>query len=138
MEYLNKDMVHQTHQHIRRLKVQKPVIAMSKLDRLEVDLIDMSPWAGSNNSRRYAVSIIDCFSKYACLLPITQKKAEKVLEVLSPFLREHTPKVLQSDNGGEFTNAQMSKLLDNLHIKHILASHISPAATGKWSNLIEQ
>jgi len=32
MEYLNKDMVHQTHQPIRRLKVQKPVIAMSKLD----------------------------------------------------------------------------------------------------------
>jgi len=52
MEYLNKDMVHQTHQRIRRLKVQKPVIALSKLDRLEVDLIDMTTWAGSNNSRR--------------------------------------------------------------------------------------
>jgi len=54
MEYLNKDMVHQTHQHIWRLKVQKPVIALSKLDRLEVDLIDMTTWVGSNNSRRYA------------------------------------------------------------------------------------
>jgi len=42
MKYLNKDMVHQTHQQIRWLKVQKPVIALSKLDRLEVDLIDMS------------------------------------------------------------------------------------------------
>jgi len=41
MEYLNKDMVHQTHQRIWWLKVQKPVIALSKLDRLEVDLIDM-------------------------------------------------------------------------------------------------
>jgi len=39
----------------------------------------MSKWAGSNNSRRYAVSIIDCFSKYAWLLLITQKKTEKVL-----------------------------------------------------------
>jgi len=55
--------VHQTHQQIWQLKVQKPVIAMSKLDRLEVDLINMSEWAGSNNNRRYAVSIIDCFSK---------------------------------------------------------------------------
>jgi len=36
MEYLNKDMVHQTHQHIQRLKLQKPVIALSKLDQLEV------------------------------------------------------------------------------------------------------
>jgi len=32
MMYLNKDMVHQTHQWIWRLKVQKPVIALSKLD----------------------------------------------------------------------------------------------------------
>jgi len=55
MEYLNRDMVHQTHQRIWRLKVQKPVIALSKLDRLEVDLIDMTTWVGSNNSRRYAV-----------------------------------------------------------------------------------
>jgi len=76
MEYLNKDMVHQTHQRIQRLKVQKPVIALSKLDQLEVNLINMSNWAGSNNSRRYVVSIIDCFSKYAWLLPITQKKEE--------------------------------------------------------------
>jgi len=73
---------------------------MSKLDCLEVDLINLSEWAGSTNSRRYAVSIIDCFSKYAWLLPITQKKAKKVLEVLGPFLKEHTPKVLQSDNRG--------------------------------------
>jgi len=32
MEYLNKDMVHQTHQCIQWLKVQKPVIALPKLD----------------------------------------------------------------------------------------------------------
>jgi len=65
MEYLNKDMVHQTHQCIWPLKVQKPVIALSKMDQLEVDLSDMSKWEGSNNCRRYVVSIIDCFSKYA-------------------------------------------------------------------------
>jgi len=131
MEYLNKDMVHQTHQRIRRLKVQKPVIALSKLDRLEVDLIDMTEWAGSNNRRRYAVSIIDCFSKYAWLLPITQKKAEKVLEALGPFLKEHTPKVLQSDNGGEFTNAKMKELLDDLNIKHITSLPYKPSSNGQ-------
>jgi len=53
MEYLNKDMVHQTHQRIQQLKVQKPVIALSKLDCLEIDLINMSKWAGSNNSTKW-------------------------------------------------------------------------------------
>jgi len=91
----------------------------------------MSKWAGSNNSRRYVVSIIDCFSKYAWLLPITQKKMEKVLEVLGPFLKEHTPKVLQSDNGGKFTHACMKELLDNLHIKHITSLPYKPSSNGQ-------
>jgi len=90
----------------------------------------MSKWAGSNNHRRYAVSIIDC-SKYAWLLPITQKKMEKVIEVLGPFLKGHTPKVLQSNNGGEFTNAGMKELLDNLHIKHITSLQFKPSSNGK-------
>jgi len=111
--------------------VQKPVIALSKLDQLEVDLIDMSEWAGSNNSRRYVFSIIDCFSKYTWLLPITQKKTEKVLKVLGPFLKEHTPKVLQSDNGGEFTNSCMKELLDNLYIKHITSLPYKPSSNGQ-------
>jgi len=66
MEYLNKDMVHQTHQHIWWLKVQK-----------------------------------------------------------------HTPKVLQSDNGGNFTNARMKELLDNLHIKHITSLPYKPSSNGQ-------
>jgi len=59
MEYLNKDMVHQTHQHIQWLKAQKPMIALPKLDQIEVDLIDMSKWSGSKNGRKYSMSIID-------------------------------------------------------------------------------
>jgi len=76
------------------------MIALSKLDQLEVNLIDMSKWARSNNRRKYVVSIIECFSKYAWLLPITQKKTEKGLEVLGPFLKEHTPKGTQEQQQG--------------------------------------
>jgi len=131
MEYLNKDMAHQNHQRIWQLKVQKLVIALSKLDQLEVNLINMSEWAGSNNRRKYKVSLIDCFSKYAWLLPITQKKMEKVLEVLGLFLKECTPKVLQSDKGGTFTNACMKELLDDLHIKYITSLPYKPSSNGQ-------
>jgi len=63
--------------------------------------------------------------------PITQKKTEKVLEVLSLFLKEHTPKVLQSDNGGKFTNASMKELLDDLRIKHITSLPYKPSSNGQ-------
>jgi len=75
--------------------------------------------------------IIDCFSKYAWLLPITQKKAKKVLEVLGLFLKMHTPKVLQSDNGGEFTNSKLKELLDDLHIKYITSLPYKPSSNGQ-------
>jgi len=63
----------------------------------------------------------DCFSKYDWLLP------EKVLEVLKPFLKENTPKTLQSDNGGEFTNAHMKELLEGLNVKHITSLPYKPS-----------
>jgi len=54
----------------------------------------MSECAGRNNKKEVCGEPqMDCFSKYAWLLPITQKKQEKVLEALGSFLREHTPKV---------------------------------------------
>jgi len=111
--------------------VQKPLIALDKLDWLEVDLIDMSKWAGSNNHRNYTVSIIDCFSKYGWLLSITHKKTEKVLDVLRLFLKENTPKALQSKNGGEFTNAKLKELLDDPHIKHTTSLPYKPSSNGQ-------
>jgi len=54
-----------------------------------------------------------------------------VLEVLGPFLKEHTPKVIQRDDGGEFTNACMKELLDDLHIKHITSLPYKPSSNGQ-------
>jgi len=54
-----------------------------------------------------------------------------VLEVLRPFLKEHTPKVLQSDNGGKFTKAHMKELLEDLHIKHITSLPYKPSSNGQ-------
>jgi len=52
-------------------------------------------------------------------------------EVLRPFLKEHTPKVLQSDNSGELTNAKRKELLDDLHIKHITSLPYKPSSNGQ-------
>jgi len=54
-----------------------------------------------------------------------------VQEVLRLFFKEHTPKVLQSDNCGEFTNAKLKELLDNLHIKHITSLPYKPSSNGQ-------
>jgi len=72
----------------------------------------------SNNHRRYAVSIIDCFPKYVWLLPITQKKAEKVLEVLGPFSRTTHPSYSRVTMAASSPMPAMKELLEDLNIKH--------------------
>jgi len=56
--------------------------------------------------------------------------------VLRLFLKEHTPKVLQSDNGGKFTNAKMKELLEDLNVKHITNLLYKPSSKGQveWFN----
>jgi len=55
--------------------------------------------------------------------------------VFGQFLKENTPKVLQSDNGGKFTNDHMKELLEDLNIKHITSLPYKQAAMGKLSTL---
>lgn len=90
----------------------------------------MADYAGSNDRRAYALTCIDMFSKYAWVVPITRKRAETVLAAIEPILREHTPKLLHSDNGGEFVNAQMEVLLDELNIKHVKGFPYKPSTQG--------
>jgi len=49
---------------------------------------------------------------------MTKKTAEKMLEVLEPILHQYLPKILQTDNGGEFTSVAALELYKELGIKH--------------------
>jgi len=50
---------------------------------------------------------------------------------LGCFSRSIPPKVLQRDNGGEFTNARMKELFEDLHIKHITSLPYKPSSNGQ-------
>jgi len=117
--YLASNETAQLHQPLRRPKVHRPIITNHVLDCMQADLIEMGEWAGHNHRRAYALTIIDCFSKYAWVRPMTKKTAEKTLEVLEPILRQYSPKILQTDNGGKFTSAAALELYKELGIKHL-------------------
>jgi len=87
--YLASNEMAQLHQPLRHPKVHKPIITNHVLDCMQVDLIEMGEWAGHNHRHTYALTIIDCFSKYAWVRPMTKKMAAKTLEVLEPILRQY-------------------------------------------------
>jgi len=128
--YLASNETAQLHQPLRCPKVHRPIITNHVLDCMQADLIEMGEWAGHNHHRAYALTIIDCFSKYAWARPMTKKTAEKMLEVLEPILRQYLPKILQTDNGGKFTSAAALELYKELGIKHLSSFPYKPSTNG--------
>jgi len=119
--YLAGNETAQLHQPLRHPTVHKPIITNHFLDRMQVDLIEMGEWVGHNHCRTYALTIIDCFSKYAWVRPMTKKTEEKTLEMLEPILHQYSPKILQTDNGSEFTSAAGANeyLLSTMFVSHL-------------------
>lgn len=85
-------------------KVVTPLVVTRPMEQLQMDLIDMHAFANKNAGINYVLVIVDCFSKYLWTFPLKNKEAKSVVDSLSAlFMRyEGFPRILQSDNGGEF------------------------------------
>ena len=117
-------------------KINKPILATYPNERWAIDLIDMNPYVGSNNQRRYILTCIDYFSKYCWAKGITQKTAVKVTEAFKLIVEEAgiKPKIVQKDNGGEF-QGEFNTYLKDEGIKLINTLSYSPQSNGLVENL---
>jgi transposase InsO family protein len=93
------------------------------------------PYQTYNHNKLYALTIIDCFSKFAWVVPQTKKDATQVYPALQDIL-VHPPKILHTNNGGEFNNAQVQGLVQQLRIKHVKGWPYIPRSHSciKWFN----
>ena len=72
---------------------------------------------------KYILTVQDIFSRYLWLRPLTRRKSKLVASSLADlYMDVEPPKVLQSDNGGEFMKC-VADLRKALHIKIIKALH---------------
>ena len=89
--------------------VEKPVVSVGFMTRLQIDLIDMR--STEHNGFKWIFHVKDHFSKYSWLHPLTLKEAINVSVILaSVFHQFGPPRILQSDNGREF----VAKVIVNL------------------------
>ena len=79
----------------------------------------------------YILTVQDVFSRCVWLRPLTKKTSHQVARKLSKLYSEvGSPRVIQSDNGGEFKKA-VEKLCHTLGIKIIRGSPYHPQPQGK-------
>ena len=117
----------------------KPIRARDVHVRHQIDLMDM----GSKGSvklngqlYRYVLTVIDIFSRFVWLRPLKSKSSKEVAKELESIYVEHgAPRIIQSDQGGEFKKA-VKTLCDRMNIKSIYSRPRHPSHKARWNVVI--
>lgn len=87
-------------------------------DLYQADLVEMLEYARVNRGYKYILTMINCFSKFAFAIPLKNKSADAVVNVLHPLFQKHKMKHFQTDNGKEWYNSKVKSLLMKYGINH--------------------
>jgi len=112
----------------------KPVRTSDVYMRHQIDLMDMgSKGSVKMNGKlyRYVLTVIDVSSRFVWLRPLTNKSSKDVAKELESIYMEHgAPRIVQSDQGGEFKEA-VKKLCERIDIKLIYSRTRHPQSQSK-------
>ena len=119
-EFLKNNETQQIHS--KRYKNNYPVrhsLYSFPYEMTQMDLIDLT---GYQQHYHFALTFIDCFSRYAHVIALKTKSADEMVVSLKIIVKDITEKLkfkigcIQSDNGTEFTNAKVKKYLKTANI----------------------
>jgi hypothetical protein len=87
------------------------------LDHLAMDLA--GPLPTTVRGHNYIFVLVDVLTGYTWLRPLKTKSAEPCARILLDIFRDFgAPKIIQSDNGSEFSNAVMAQLTAVCNVEH--------------------
>ena len=107
-----------------------PIRSKGPLDIVEIDII--GPLNSTRNGNRYAICIVDVFSKIAQAIPIPDLTASTTARaLLDNFIYIYgSPNRIHSDNGRNFTSQLLKDVLNILSIKQSFTTPYHPEGNG--------
>ncbi len=122
-DFVSKCLTCALHQPLKSTDPVRNVIASQPWERIQIDLMDFRKFAEDNRGYCWILNVIDVYSKFLFSVPLRSKQMEevrifrlflflfKVAHALQSIFRiEGNPRILQSDNGCEFTNELLRTL----------------------------
>eukprot|EP01135_Chromosphaera_perkinsii_P000501 Nk52_evm1s100 gene=Nk52_evmTU1s100 len=105
------------------------ITAHAPMDHVVIDLAGPFPVSLSGNI--YVLVCVDVCTRMVFLRALPDKSAATIaVTLLDLFCTMGFPKILQSDNGKEFSNATLNELLSILRADHRFIAPYNPAANG--------
>jgi hypothetical protein len=107
--WLKSQPTYTLHKPARR-KYPRNKIYVSYIDeQWEADLIDLQKLSYYNQSFKYILNVIDCFSKYLFAVPLKTKKPNEIIKAFKTIIKTRKPTKLRTDKGLEFENKHFKK-----------------------------
>ncbi|XP_046561846.1 uncharacterized protein LOC124270833 isoform X1 [Haliotis rubra] len=118
--FVNNQDAYTLHKPVKHKFKRLKVRVNSINEMFDVDLTDLSRFSKENDGIRYLLVAIDILSRYAFVLPLTNKKPESVFKAFKEILNTSQPKKVRTDDGSEF-KAEFHSFLKRKNITHTIA-----------------
>lgn len=115
-----KVIVDELHKPARKNFTRRHVLQRGINDTLQIDLVEMLPYAKVNNGYKYMLTVIDIFSKKGYAKALKNKTSAEVTKAMETVLNQigSSPKNIHSDQGKEFFNQHFKNLMSQNNINH--------------------
>ena len=110
-EFLKSQDAYTLHKRTRKPKFRRTLVFKPR-DLWQIDLLDMQKYSKENDGYRYICVIIDCFSRYVWVKPLKNKTGKATVKALALLLMNERPKLIQADQGTEFFNRDVKRMLE--------------------------
>ena len=104
----------------KRVNFEKRRVISNHIDHIwGIDLITMIKYSKQNNNYKYILTVIDFFSKHSWCYPLKNENYNEIINSFKDIFKKskRKPKMIQSDEGSEFTNKQVQKFFNDNNIK---------------------
>jgi hypothetical protein len=130
LEFLKGEDTYTLHKPARKHFKRNKIIVNDIDKQWQADLAEMQDIARDNDGIRYLLTVIDCFSKYAWVIPVKKKDSANLVDAFKQLFASTSrrPERLQTDKGKEFMNAPLQSLLHDYDIHHFTTNSDMKAA----------
>ena len=121
---LTKELLKPKRRRFRR----RPVLAGGGIDSIwTADLLDIHQYARQNKGYKFILVVLDVFSRFAWARPLKNKSGKQVANALKDIIEvdRRRPKKLWTDEGTEFYNVDVSRVLNGIEL---YSTHNEPKA----------
>jgi transposase InsO family protein len=131
--FLDNQEAWQLHKRVNTMTVVAPITAKRPYERVQIDLIDVRNMTKGpiNRHKKWILTAVDVFSKYAWAVPLPNKKGPTVADALDRLVSLQmptTPHLVQSDN--EFRTDAMAAVYRKHGITAVFSSPGRPQTQG--------